>query len=100
MLCRQPKDRVWEPILHLGTLKGWDFAALTCTQLSICDSGALWRIGLGKAARPLTFFISELTKLPQAASFGVEAELIRFSVGLEDTPELTETFKRALASLS
>jgi cystathionine beta-lyase/cystathionine gamma-synthase len=36
----------------------------------------------------------------QAASFGVEAELIRFSVGLEDTAQLTATFESALASLS
>jgi O-acetylhomoserine/O-acetylserine sulfhydrylase-like pyridoxal-dependent enzyme len=36
----------------------------------------------------------------QAASFGVEAELIRFSVGLEDTAQLTATFESALATLS
>jgi cystathionine gamma-synthase len=35
----------------------------------------------------------------QCAKWGVEADLIRFSVGLEETGKLVDTFKRALAAL-
>lgn len=35
----------------------------------------------------------------QAAGWGVEADLIRFSVGLEETSKLVDTFKRALAAM-
>jgi cystathionine beta-lyase/cystathionine gamma-synthase len=35
----------------------------------------------------------------QCAKWGVEADLIRFSVGLEDTGKLAETFKRALEAI-
>jgi cystathionine gamma-synthase len=40
------------------------------------------------------------TDMEQAASLGVDADLIRFSVGLEDTQDLVERFERALASIS
>lgn len=36
----------------------------------------------------------------QAAKWGVEADLIRFSVGLEETSKLVDTFKRALDAMS
>ena len=35
----------------------------------------------------------------QAAQFGVEANLVRVSVGLEDTRELVSKFERALAAI-
>ena len=35
----------------------------------------------------------------QAASYGIEADLIRFSVGLEKTDDLVATFRRALAAI-
>ena len=35
----------------------------------------------------------------QAAKWGVEADLIRFSVGLEETSKLVDTFKRALDAM-
>jgi cystathionine beta-lyase/cystathionine gamma-synthase len=35
----------------------------------------------------------------QCAKWGVEADLIRFSVGLEETGKLVETFKRALEAI-
>jgi len=38
-------------------------------------------------------------ELDWCAKWGVEADLIRFSVGLEDTAKLVETFKRALDAL-
>jgi len=44
--------------------------------------------------------LAHFCELGWAASFGVEAELIRFSVGLEDTAQLMATFESALASLS
>lgn len=37
--------------------------------------------------------------MTQAASYGVESNLVRFSVGLEDTAELVEVFNRALAAM-
>lgn len=73
------------------------------SQLPVCDTGALLRAGLGKAAPspPATLGSrADAGAGNQAASFGVEAELIRFSVGLEDTAQLTATFESALASLS
>jgi cystathionine gamma-synthase len=36
----------------------------------------------------------------QAASWGVEADLVRFSVGLEETSTLIGTFQRALDAIS
>jgi cystathionine beta-lyase/cystathionine gamma-synthase len=36
----------------------------------------------------------------QAASWGVEADLVRFSVGLEDTSKLVGTFQRALEAIA
>jgi cystathionine gamma-synthase len=38
-------------------------------------------------------------ELEWCAKWGVEADLIRFSVGLEETGKLVDTFKRALAAL-
>ena len=35
----------------------------------------------------------------QCAKWGVEADLIRFSIGLEETEKLVGTFERALESL-
>ena len=35
----------------------------------------------------------------QCAKWGVEADLIRFSVGLEETNKLVDTFKRALNAM-
>lgn len=35
----------------------------------------------------------------QCAKWGVEADLIRFSVGLEETSKLVDTFKRALDAM-
>jgi cystathionine gamma-synthase len=35
----------------------------------------------------------------QAETFGVERNLVRFSVGLEDTDELIATFRHALAAI-
>ena len=37
-------------------------------------------------------------ELPWAAKYGVQADLVRVSVGLEDTNELLDTFKKALAA--
>lgn len=37
--------------------------------------------------------------IAQAAKWGAEADLIRFSVGLEETSKLVETFKRALDAM-
>lgn len=36
----------------------------------------------------------------QAASLGVDAHLIRFSVGLEDTQDLVDRFQQALAVIT
>jgi len=38
-------------------------------------------------------------ELPWAQSFGVDPNLVRFSVGLEETNDLLSTFRRALSSL-
>lgn len=38
--------------------------------------------------------------LTQAAKFGVEADLIRISVGLEEASELVSRFERALAAVT
>lgn len=35
----------------------------------------------------------------QAASFGVEPDLVRFSIGLENTDDLVAVFRRALAAI-
>jgi len=35
----------------------------------------------------------------QAASYGIEADLIRFSVGLEKTNNLVTAFRQALAAI-
>jgi cystathionine gamma-synthase len=35
----------------------------------------------------------------QAASYGIEADLVRFSVGLEKTNDLVIAFRRALAAI-
>lgn len=35
----------------------------------------------------------------QAAKWGVETDLIRFSVGLEETSKIVDTFKRALEAM-
>ncbi|KAF2144619.1 uncharacterized protein K452DRAFT_325148 [Aplosporella prunicola CBS 121167] len=43
--------------------------------------------------------LAHFTELDWAASYGVEANLVRFSVGLEDTAELVATFERALAAM-
>ncbi|EOD48162.1 Cystathionine gamma-synthase [Neofusicoccum parvum] len=43
--------------------------------------------------------LAHFTELDWAASYGVESNLIRFSVGLEDTAELAATFNRALAAM-
>ncbi|OCK86201.1 cystathionine gamma-synthase [Lepidopterella palustris CBS 459.81] len=43
--------------------------------------------------------LAHYAELDWAASFGVEADLVRFSVGLEDTQELVNIFRRALESL-
>ncbi|KAF2096793.1 cystathionine gamma-synthase [Rhizodiscina lignyota] len=43
--------------------------------------------------------LAHYTELDWAASYGVDANLIRFSVGLEDTEELVGTFSRALAAI-
>jgi cystathionine gamma-synthase len=37
--------------------------------------------------------------VPQCRKWGVEEDLIRFSVGLEETGKLVETFERALAAM-
>lgn len=39
-------------------------------------------------------------ELDWAASWGVEADLVRFSVGLEETSKLVSTFQRALGAIS
>ncbi|KAF2399986.1 PLP-dependent transferase [Trichodelitschia bisporula] len=44
--------------------------------------------------------LAHYTELDWAAHYGVEADLIRFSVGLEDTRELVATFRRALSAIS
>ena len=43
--------------------------------------------------------LAHYNELEWAAKFGAEADLIRFSVGLEDTVELVRVFERALAVL-
>ncbi|EON67011.1 hypothetical protein W97_06127 [Coniosporium apollinis CBS 100218] len=43
--------------------------------------------------------LAHYTELDWAASFGIEAHLIRFSVGLEDTTDLMATFQRALSKI-
>ena len=40
-----------------------------------------------------------LLTLSQCEKWGVEADLIRFSVGLEETAKLVETFERALNAI-
>lgn len=53
---------------------------MLCKPKSMCKGG-----------NPLTF--------KQCAKWGVEADLIRFSVGLEETGKLVDTFKRALDAI-
>ncbi|KAF2459311.1 pyridoxal phosphate-dependent transferase [Lineolata rhizophorae] len=43
--------------------------------------------------------LAHYTELDWAASYGVEKDLVRFSVGLEDTQELVGVFKAALAAI-
>lgn len=43
--------------------------------------------------------LAHFTELDWAASFGVEANLVRFSVGLEDTEELVNIFRHALKAI-
>ncbi|OCL08707.1 cystathionine gamma-synthase [Glonium stellatum] len=43
--------------------------------------------------------LAHYTELDWAASFGVEANLVRFSVGLEDTEELVSIFRHALKAM-
>ncbi|KAF2814051.1 cystathionine gamma-synthase [Mytilinidion resinicola] len=43
--------------------------------------------------------LAHYSELDWAASFGVETDLVRFSVGLEDTKELVDTFERALEAI-
>jgi cystathionine gamma-synthase len=43
--------------------------------------------------------LAHYTELDWAATFGVEANLIRFSVGLEDTETLKKVFKTALDAI-
>jgi len=43
--------------------------------------------------------LAHYTELPWAATFGVEANLIRFSVGLEDTETLKKVFQTALDAI-
>ncbi|KAI5466528.1 pyridoxal phosphate-dependent transferase [Mariannaea sp. PMI_226] len=40
--------------------------------------------------------LAHYTELPWAASFGVDPDLVRVSVGLEETTELQDTFRKAL----
>lgn len=40
--------------------------------------------------------LAHYTELPWAAQFGVDPDLVRVSVGLEETTELQDTFKKAL----
>lgn len=54
---------------------------------------------MGKFGDALFSIESSLTHILQALSFGVEADLIRFSVGLEDTAELLAVFRRALEAI-
>ena len=59
-------------------------------------------------SRPLlTWFLSSpyallahFTELDWAAQFGVEANLVRFSVGLEETEALKKVFQTALDAIS
>ena len=43
--------------------------------------------------------LAHYNELAWAAQYGAEADLIRFSVGLEETVELVKVFERALESL-
>ncbi|KAF2500094.1 cystathionine gamma-synthase [Lophium mytilinum] len=43
--------------------------------------------------------LAHYSELDWAASFGVETDLVRFSVGLEDAKELVDTFERALRAI-
>ncbi|KAK8226170.1 pyridoxal phosphate-dependent transferase [Phyllosticta capitalensis] len=43
--------------------------------------------------------LAHFTELEWAASYGVESNLVRFSVGLEDTEQLVATFNHALAAM-
>ena len=43
--------------------------------------------------------LAHYNELAWAAQYGAEADLIRFSVGLEDTFELVKVFERALENL-
>lgn len=54
---------------------------------------------MGKSLIPLPmFFISD--DLLQASSFGIDFDLVRISVGLEDTPELRARFQQALDAVA
>lgn len=54
---------------------------------------------MGKSLIPLPmFFVSD--DLLQASSFGIDFDLVRISVGLEDTPELLARFQQALDAVA
>jgi cystathionine gamma-synthase len=44
--------------------------------------------------------LAHFTELDWAAQFGVEANLVRFSVGLEETEALKKVFQTALDAIS
>lgn len=48
----------------------------------------------------LLFCYPELRLIDKAAQFGVEADLIRTSVGLEDAMDLSARFQRALDAVA
>jgi hypothetical protein len=65
-------------------------------ELTIYPPSPLWGTWMGRLLCDPVFIKGWLC---QAAQFGVELNLVRVSIGLEDTAALTATFEKALQAL-
>ena len=74
-------------------------ALLTTFQLPLRHSCTLWRARLGEYSVSPTFGRCEADAF-QVASFGVDANLVRVSVGLEAAADLCAIFERALIAIA
>ncbi|KAL2356161.1 cystathionine gamma-synthase-like protein [Cryomyces antarcticus] len=93
---------------HCRTPKGGYGGLLSATFYSVAEAAAFYdnldtekgpSLGTNFTLSSPYVLLAHYTELPWAASYGVPAELVRFSVGLENTEELVATFRRALAAI-
>ena len=83
---------------NLDTVKGPSLGTNFTLRYTLCLNSSAVPTLLTVDSSPYVI-LAHYNELEWCESYGVEADLVRFSVGLEETSQLVGTFQRALEAI-